>query len=350
MKTPQQLKKEILAKVTEVIRRQHKSLATERAYCGWIGRYFDYCLTLPKAAPAEEKMERFLTMLAVEHDVSAATQNGAFHAIRYLYTDVMPRPLDVSKINALRATRPEQVRHAPTVEEVIALLKDVRDVAGYPSNFVTRLLYGAGLRVSEALNLRIKDVRLSRRELVLKCAKGRKDRVVRLPEALLPEMQRHIQAALIVHESDIRAGIPVTLPHQLSRKYPEYRFAQPWAFVFPLHRPCRHPRTGEIVRWRMMEDNVQKAIRESRRRLHIQCLPHELRHAYATHSMDGGVNMKALQEAMGHVSIETTAGYCHAEALSVPSPLDRLPGNVVAFEPGAGAALGGGTVGRRRTA
>jgi hypothetical protein len=115
MKTTEQIKRQILARVVEVIRRQHKALATERAYCGWIARYYDFCLALPHDLPPEEKIERFLTDLAVVHDVSASTQNGAFHAIRFLYTDVIPRPLDVSKVNALRAQRPEQVRHAPSV-------------------------------------------------------------------------------------------------------------------------------------------------------------------------------------------------------------------------------------------
>ncbi len=331
---------QILNRTTEIIRRKHMALATERAYCGWIKRYYDYCLTLPKELPAEAKMESFLTWLAKVHDVSASTQNGAFHAIRFLYVEVIARALDVSKVNALRATRPEQIRHAPSVEDTVALLRDVKDEAGYPANLVVRLLYGAGLRVSEPLNLRIKDVRIERRELYILGAKGRKDRVVRLPEGVIPDLQRQMMHARTIWERDRREQVPVELPHQLARKYPEYQWAWQWAFVFPMHKPCRHPRTGKTVRWRMMEDIVQKAVKYSRRRLEIQVVPHELRHAYATHCLDRGVNIKALQEAMGHVQIETTAGYCHAEALSVSSPLDALsqPANVVPFETGRRAA------------
>lgn len=202
--------RQILNRTTEIIRRKHMALATERSYCGWIKRYYDYCLTIPKELTAEAKMESFLTYLAKVHDVSASTQNGAFHAIRFLYIEVIARELDVSKVNSLRATRPEQIRHAPSVQDTLALLHDVRDEASYPANLVVRMLY--------------------------------------------------------------------------------------------------------------------------RRRLEIQVVPHELRHAYATHCLDRGVNIKALQEAMGHAQIETTAGYCHAEALSVRSPLDALPSNVVPFE------------------
>lgn len=329
---------QILNRATEIIRRKHMALATERAYCGWIKRYYDYCLTLPKEMPAEAKMEAFLTFLAKVHDVSASTQNGAFHAIRFLYLEVIARELDVSKVNALRATRPEQIRHAPSIEDTMALLGDVKDEAGYPANLVVRLLYGAGLRVSEPLNLRIKDVRIERRELYILGAKGRKDRVVRMPSAVIPDIERQMMHARTIWERDRREELPVELPHQLARKYPEYQFSWQWAWLFPMHKPCRHPRTGVTVRWRMMEDIVQKAVKFSRRRLEIQVVPHELRHAYATHCLDCGVNIKALQEALGHAQIETTAGYCHAEALSVPSPLDGVPGNVVAVDFAAGAS------------
>lgn len=325
---------QILNRTTEIIRRKHMALTTERAYCGWIQRYYDYCLSVPVDWPAEVKMESFLTHLAKVHDVSASTQNSAFHAIRFLYVEVIARELDVSKINALRATRPAQIRHAPSVDDTVALLRDVRDQSGYPANLVVRLLYGAGLRVSEPLNLRIKDVRMDRRELYILGAKGRKDRVVRLPEGVLADLERQMMHARTIWERDQRERVPVELPHQLARKYPEYQWAWPWAFVFPMHKPCCHPRTGQTVRWRMMEDVVQKAVKFSRRRLLIQVVPHELRHAYATHCLDRGVNIKALQEALGHAQIETTAGYCHAEAMSVRSPLDVLPqaANVVPFE------------------
>ncbi len=150
---------------------------------------------------------------------------------------------------------------------------------------------------------------------------------------MIPDIERQMMHARTIWERDQRERVPVELPHQLARKYPEYQFAWQWAWLFPMHKPCRHPRTGEIVRWRMMEDIVQKAVKFSRRRLCIQVVPHELRHAYATHCLDRGVNIKALQEAMGHAQIETTAGYCHAEALSVESPLDAVSGmsNVIPF-------------------
>ncbi len=228
----------------------------------------------------------------------------------------------LKNVDALRATRPDHIRHAPTVKETRDLIAAVRDSGGYPNNLVTRLLYGCGLRVTEPLNLRIKDVQFDASRLFIMGGKGRKDRVVALPCSLVPEIKLQLDYARMIWKRDVLRRTPLELPHQLATKYPEYRFAWTWAWLFPARNPCNHPRTGELVRYRMHEVNVQRAIKEARRRIGIMVLPHELRHAYATHSLDSGTNIKALQEAMGHAHIDTTAGYCHAEALSVKSPLE----------------------------
>ena len=230
--------------------------------------------------------------------------------------------LPLQAVDALRVTRPAHLRHAPTVTEARTLLQTVRDVGGYPTNLVTRLLYGCGLRVTEPLNLRIKDVNLHASSLCILGAKGGKDRVVSLPCSLTAELTQQVEFARAVWRRDGQNRIPVMIPGQLARKYPEYQFAWPWAWLFPSHHPCRHPRTGQTVRYRMHEANVQNAIKEARRKLGIMVLPHELRHAYATHCLERGANPRAIQQAMGHNSLETTMGYLHADSLSVPSPLD----------------------------
>jgi site-specific recombinase XerD len=178
--------------------------------------------------------------------------------------------------------------------------------------------------VTEPLNLRIKDVDLENGRLLMRGAKGGKDRVVALPCSLSEEIRSQFDYARAVWTRDVAAKIPLEIPGQLAKKYPEYRFAWPWAWLFPQRHPCIHPRTGELVRYRMHEANVQQGVKEARRKLGIMVLPHELRHAYATHCLDRGTNLKALQEAMGHKQIETTIGYCHAEALSVKSPLELI--------------------------
>jgi site-specific recombinase XerD len=312
---------ELIQRTVDVIRRQHKALATEEAYCGWLRRFFAAIQRMPREWTREHKTEAFLTALA-RRDVSAATQNSAFHAILYFYKDVIGEPLQ--KVDALRATRPAQLRHAPTMAHTRALLGTVADVGGYPTRLIVKLLYGCGLRVSEPLNLRVKDLNFDDSRMFILGAKGRKDRVVALPCSVVEELREQLVYARAIWQRDRVIKLPVEMPHQLAAKYPEYQFAWPWAWVFPSHQPCRHPRTGAMVRYRMHEANVQRSVRDARRQLGITVTPHELRHAYATHSLNRGVNIKALSQAMGHAQIETTAGYCHAEALSVPSPLEAL--------------------------
>ena len=235
---------------------------------------------------------------------------------------MLEQPLE--NINALRANRPAHLRHAPSVAETQALLNTIEDLSGYPTNLVARMLYGCGLRVSEPLNLRIKDVNLERSSLVIRGAKGGKDRVVSLPNSLVPDLIQQMKRAHILWRRDHHESIPVTLPNNLAKKYPEYQFSWPWAWVFPSRNTCRHPRTGQIVRYRMHEANVQRAVKNARRKLGISVLPHELRHGYATHCLQRGVNPRAIQQAMGHASLETTMGYLHSESLNVESPLETI--------------------------
>jgi integron integrase len=312
---------EALLRLRQVIRLQHKSLATEQSYVHWVRQFIPAVRAMPAELASEKKAERFLTYLATQRHVSASTQNQAFNAILFFYKHVLEKPLQ--RVEALRATRPAHLRHAPSVAQTRALLAKVRDCGGYPASLLTRLLYGCGLRVSEPLNLRIKDVDLARATLVIRGAKGGKDRVVPLPRSLLPELQQQLDHARGVWQLDQEQRIPLALPCQLATKYPEYQFSWPWAWLFPAHQPCRHPRTGHTVRYRMHEVHLQRAIRDARRQLGIMVLPHELRHAYATHCLERGTNPRAIQEAMGHANLETTMGYLHAESLSVPSPLDQ---------------------------
>jgi integrase len=236
----------------------------------------------------------------------------------FFYREVLQTAL--GNINALRAKRPVTIREAPTEAETRALLEKVGNVHGYPTRLIVHLLYGCGLRVTEPCNLRIKDVDLSGQRLILRAAKGAKDRVVALPCSLYTGLRDQIEAARVTWKQDAAAGIPVVLPGLLARKYPASQFAWKWAWLFPSHTTCRHPRTGQTVRWRIHEANVQRAVRATG----CGIKPHQLRHAYATHCLNRGTNPRAIQQAMGHHSLETTMGYLHAESLSVRSPLDAM--------------------------
>jgi integron integrase len=312
---------EAVCRLTEVVRRKHLSLATERSYCAWLRRYCDYIKGLPFHLPSEQKLERFLTTLA-KKDVAASTQNQAFNAIIFFYKEALGAEL--KNVQALRARRPAQIRRAPTPADTWQLIKTIQSNADFATSLAVRLLYGCGLRVSEPLNLRIKDVNMVEAQLIIRAAKGGKDRVVAIPCSALEDLRQQIVSARAVWKRDQQNRVPVALPHQLAAKYPAAQFDWHWAWLFPANKSCIDPRTRKLVRWRFHEANVQRAVRAACQKAGLFILPHELRHAYATHCLNRGANPRAIQEAMGHQSLETTMGYLHAEALSVASPLDAV--------------------------
>lgn len=298
---------------------RHLAISTEQSYCAWVARFCDAQQTdrASIAITSEQRVERFLTGLAA-YGVSASTQNQAFNALVLFYREIVGKPLE--KVDALRAKAPMHLRRAPSADEVRALLSEVQRTADFSTNLAIRLIYGCGLRVTEPLSLRIKDVLEDR--LVIRAAKGGKDRVVALPCSLATDLHEQTESARIVWRRDSAARMPVALPGLLATKYPSDQFCWPWAWLFPAAHPCVHPRTGQMVRWRLHEANVQRAIRRAGRKLNLRILPHELRHAYATHCLDRGANPRALQQAMGHASLETTMGYLHADAMNVRSPIE----------------------------
>lgn len=312
-----------IQRLREVARLKHLALSTEETYAGWLGRFVDFLHTLPKDAPAlrEGRIELFLTRLA-QSGCAASTQNQAFNSILFFYRQCLG--LEIGKVEALRARRPAMIRVAPSVEEVRAVLGAAQDVHGYSTRLIIRLIYGCGLRVCEPLNLRVKDLEVAASRVILRGAKGGKDRMVALPCSLVPELQAQVRAARVVWEADGRNRVPVKLPGRLDEKYPHWRFAWAWAWVFPAHHPCADPRSGETVRWRCHEANVQKCVRDAARPLGLCLTPHHLRHAYATHVIRAGANIRDVQEQMGHAQMETTAGYITPRACGVPSPLEIL--------------------------
>ncbi len=314
-------KVEAIEKMRSVIRRKHLALSTEETYCGWLSRFVAYLRATHPTGTSESKLERFLSGLARRH-VSASTQNQAFNAVLFFYNQVLNQPL--GKVDALRAKRPAHIRIAPTVEAVRSLLANVPDLHGYPVRLVVQLLYGCGLRVTEPLNLRIKDVLLGDSRLVIRGAKGGKDRVVTIPCSLAIPIKDQIRQARAVWERDQRDHVPVPLPGLLARKYPQSRFSWEWAWLFPAKSTCRDPRTSEIVRWRMHEANVQRAVKFAAARCGTAMTPHLLRHAYATHVMRRGANPRDIQAALGHSQLETTMTYLSTGETSIPSPIDQL--------------------------
>ena len=313
--------KEAEQKLRDVVRRKHFSLSTEQSYVHWLRRFCFYLPKLPAGWTSERKLESFLSALAKD-DVSASTQNQAFNALLFFYQDCLGQKLQ--GVDSLRAKRCAFIRRAPSADEVRALIGEVKDEGNYPVRLIVKLLYGCGLRITEPLSLRLRDINLPESRFIIRQAKGRKDRMVHIPCTLMRDIQVQIKFAESIWQRDAAAGVPIKLPGLLAKKYPNSQFSKSWAWLFPQLMPCHDPRGGALVRWHQLESSVQRAVKHACRRLQTDIKPHELRHAYATHCLNGGQNPRAIQEAMGHKSLETTMGYLHAEALSVRSPLEIL--------------------------
>ncbi|MDQ8206221.1 tyrosine-type recombinase/integrase [Coraliomargarita sp. SDUM461003] len=315
--------KEIEGKVIARLRLQHKAYKTEQSYLGWIRRYNSWLCEQRPAGASAEKMGAFLTYLAQVEEVAASTQNQAFNAILYMYRTL---GVELGEVKSLRAKPGQFERHAPSMGEIKAVRDRLRDANGYPVRLLFDLLYGCGLRVSEPLGLRVKDVRMDRRELIIRQAKGGKDRVVKVPPSLYTCLQLQIQSARLVFERDSADGVPVQVPSALGRRSRSLCRQWGWMFVFPGHVPVAHPRSGEVVRFSLHPGNIQREVKRActAAELAVPFTPHHLRHAYATHCLDSGANVHDVSECLGHASLETTKLYLHAQVDRVQSPLERL--------------------------
>lgn len=333
---------DLVEMVRSRVRSIHYSHSTEQTYCYWNSRYYRFCLGLPRDLASEKKAEAFLSSLAIHTRVSARTQNQAFAAILFLYKEVLHRPL--CKVDALRAKNYRHERTSPSREQVQALRQAVEDTPNTPGRLLVDLLYGCGLRVSEPLELRIKDILWEENHIVVRAAKGSKDRRVPIPRSLVEPLRAQVARAIKVWEED-RKNFPevgVTLPHRLDKKYPTAPFSDQWFWVFPAPSHCKDPYTGKIVRYHLLHDSLQRVVREAAKRVGLQDLitPHVLRHGFATHSRE---SIETLKELMGHNSIVTTSGYRHAVVDKATNPLDDLvsqpqsyPGNGQIQKPSEG--------------
>jgi integron integrase len=313
-----------LERMKGAVRLRHFSLATEKSYGMWLQSYMKSVRSYPAEWPSERKVEQFLTDEA-KRGVAASTQNQALNALVFFYQAVLRTPL--GKVDALRAKRGAQVRTSLSMEETRAVLEAVEDTGGYATRLVMWMLYGCGLRVTEPLELRVKDVDGPGRRLLIRGAKGGKDRAVELPLALAGPLEAQLRLARAVWRADAAAGLPVAMPGLLAQKSPKSALTEAWAWVFPAHEPTLHPRTGERVRWRMHEVNVQRAVRAAAEKAGVKSrvTPHVLRHCYATHVHQAGAPLRDLQEALGHAHLETTMRYLTPSAPGVRNPLDSRP-------------------------
>lgn len=309
----------LLDRVRSALRARHYSRRTEKSYVHWIRRFI---LFHGKRHPADlgaQEVTGFLTHLAVDGRVSASTQNQALNAILFLYRRVLERELPWLD-EVVRAKRPTRLPVVLGRDEVRAVLGELSGAVA----LAALLLYGAGLRLLECLQLRVKDIDFRRRQIIVRGGKGNKDRVTLLPANADAALRRQVEFVRRLHRRDLAHGAGwVTLPDAYERKSPGAGREWLWQYVFPATRTHVDPRTGRRRRHHLHETVVQRAFHEAVRRARIAkpATCHTLRHSFATHLLEDGYDIRTVQELLGHADVSTTMIYTHV--------LNRGPGGVV---------------------
>lgn len=315
----------LLQCVRNACRARHYSPRTEQAYVMWARRFVTFHgMRHPRTMGADEVRE-FLTYLAVERGVSASTQSQALSAILFLFGEVLG--MDIGWVSDIeRSKKPKKLPVVLSKEEVKEILRRMR---GAPL-LMASLLYGAGLRLSECMSLRVKDVDFDRGYIFVRAGKGAKDRVALLPESLKASLQGQLVRVRELHENDLeKPGVGASLPDGLARKYPNGGREWGWQYVFPASRLWTHPDTGKRLRHHQHESVLQRAVKAAVRKSGIakQATCHTFRHSFATHMLEAGYNIRKIQQLLGHTDIRTTMQYTHLAGSNrdgVTSPLDTL--------------------------
>jgi integron integrase len=319
----QKQKPRLLDLVRQEIRTLHYSRRTEKAYVHWIKQFIFFYEKRHPNTMGESEIAAFVSALATRRNMSASSQNQALSALVFLYRRVLRRELD--NFELVRAKRPTRLPLVLTRNEVDAVLNRIEGTKGV----MARLLYGSGLRLLECCRLRTKDVDLERRELMIRDAKGEKDRITVLPESIVEPLAHQIGRAQSVHKRDLRRGAGyVELPYALARKYPNASREWAWQWVFPATKLYYHRETDQRRRHFLHESALQRAVRravlESGITKPASC--HTFRHSFATHLLEDGYDIRTIQELLGHKDVSTTMIYCHVlnrNRRGVRSPLDR---------------------------
>ena len=319
--------KRLLDEVRDVMRLKHYSIHTERSYCDWIKRFVSYhkMSSRQDLKDGEQKIEQFLTHLAVETDIAPATQNQAMNALVFLYKRVLKIPL-TEEINAVRAPKRINIPVVMTRDEVRHVITIMEGVP----QLIVKILYGSGLRVMETVRLRVQDIDYNMKQICVRSGKGAKDRITTFPESIIPLLENHLAKVKIVHGQDIAQGYgAVYLPYALARKYPNADKEFNWQYVFPSRNLSKDPRSGEVRRHHVDPSVVNKAIKSAVKKIGIKkrISAHTFRHSFATHLLERGTDIRTIQALLGHKDVSTTMMYTHVMQQGghgVLSPLDDL--------------------------
>jgi integron integrase len=313
----------LLDQVREVIRMKHYSIRTEQAYVDWIKRYIFFHNKRHPQEMGEDEIRSFISDLASKKSVAASTQTVALSALLFLYRDVLRK--DLPYVEGIeRAKKPERLPVVFTKAEVHKVLSRLDGVP----YLIASLLYGAGLRLMDALRLRVKDIDFERNEIVVREGKGAKDRVTMLPRSIKARLQEHVARIELLHKDDLSQGYgEVYLPYALDRKYSKAAKEWKWQYVFPAGKLSVDPRSGKRRRHHTSEDGFHRALKRaiSQARIPKHGSSHTFRHSFATHLLEDGYDIRTVQELLGHKDVRTTMIYTHVlnrGGRGVRSPLD----------------------------
>lgn len=315
----------LLDQVRDVMRRKHYSIRTEQTYIQWIRRFILFHGKRHPLQMGPAEVETFLTHLAVKGQVSASTQNQALNAIVFLYRQVLQRELGWLE-NVERAKRPVRLPVVFTRAEVKAVLNQLDGTKWLMAN----LLYGCGLRLMEAVRLRVKDVDFAQRQVIVRHGKGGKDRITMLPQILIEPLRTQLAKVKAIHERDIAEGFgKVYLPFALERKYPNANREWGWQYVFPASKRSLDPRSQIMRRHHIDPTVLQRAVKHAIRKAGLvkPGSSHTFRHSFATHLLENGYDIRTVQELLGHRDVNTTMLYTHVlnrGGRGIHSPLDAM--------------------------
>lgn len=314
----------LLDKMRTEIRRRNYSYWTEKAYVNWVKRYVKFHgFTHPKELK-EKDVVAFLNWLAVDRNVAASTQNQALCAVIFLYDHILKFSLD----QLHNVQRAKKTQHLPVVLSDSEAIQIIGQMTGY-KRLVVSLLYGSGMRLSECLRLRVKDIDFSYNQVWIRNSKGAKDRVSILPDVLRKNLKQHLMKVGNLHNRDLARGWgAVILPKALERKYPNAERELRWQYVFPSPKRGKDPRSGKKQRYHISGSTIHKAIKRAVAQTNItkKVSSHTFRHSFATHLLEDGYDIRTIQELLGHKNVKTTMIYTHVlnkGGKGVQSPLDR---------------------------
>ncbi len=315
--------RKLLDRVRDQVRVKHYSYRTEETYVQWIKRFIVFHGKRHPSEMGSDEVNAFLTHLAVQENVAASTQNQALSAILFLYREVLQQELGLN-LDAVRAKRPHYLPTVLSIGEVLEVIKHISGVY----QIVAKLLYGSGLRLKEALQLRVKDIDFAQQQIIVRDAKGMESRVTVLPTSIEEPLKEHLQRVKRIHQQDLERGYGETLlPFSLARKYPNAAKEWIWQYVFPSGRIAKDTHSELICRYHLHESGMQKALKQAVRNAKIEkkvgC--HTFRHSFATHLLQNGYDIRTVQELLGHKDVKTTMIYTHVlnkGGRGVRSPLD----------------------------